>query len=296
MENKKGIIKSALTNLLIVATSVAYLFFGMLNFDKTDKSLEKTLVTSIIGVVCAILIKRAMGENGIDLGYKSEKYIDELEKYNEVCKMANPYLDKIDNYYASEEIRKLKEYRRINLNAVRLRYCDWFNEDGEYIENKERYKKLKLRQKWVMFKCLHAKMRRLSLMSEYEDGVSSYTKGEITAIRYRGQRTFKNTLTALAPIFVIGYFTITFKTWNWGKFIGCLIQVLMWVLTGLLELYNAYQYVTDTKVSYLRKKKEEIIKFTKGCEEGQYKENPYIELELKQRSENYGEQIEQIND
>lgn len=289
MENKKGLIKSALTNLLIIATSVAYLFFGMLKFDKTDKSLKDTLITSIIGVVCAILIKRAMGENGLDLGYRSDKYREEEEKYNLVCRDATPHLDKIDNYYASEEIRKLKEYRRINLNAVRLRYCDWFNEDGEYIENKEKYKKLKRKQKWVIFKCLHAKIKRLSLFSEYEDGVSSYTKSEVTAIRYRGQRTFRNILTALAPIFVIGYFTITFKTWDWGKFIGCVIQVLMWVLTGLLEMYNAYQYVTDTKVSYLRKKKEEIIKFQKGCEEGQYKENPYILLELKQRSEIYGQ-------
>ena len=44
-----------------------------------------------------------------------------------------------------------------------------------------------------------------------------------------------------------------------------------------------------------RKKKEEIIKFKKGCEEGLYKENPYILIELKQRGELYGEQINQTN-
>lgn len=295
MDNKKGLIKSALTNLLIILTSGAYLLFGMLDIDKTDKSLKATLISSIIGIVCAILIKRAMGENGIDMGYKSEIYSEEIRKYNETCSLANDCLDKIDNYYAYEEIRKLKEFRRINLNAVRLRYCDWFNDDGEYIENEKLYKKLKLRQKLVIFKCLHTKIKRLSLFSEYEDGVSSYTKRELTASQYRVQRTFKNILFALAPIFVIGYFTITLKNWDWGKFIGCAIQVFLWLLTGLLEMYNAYQYITDIKVSYLRKKKEEIIKFKKGCEEGLYKENPYILIELKQRGELYGEQINQTN-
>ena len=60
-------------------------------------------------------------------------------------------------------------------------------------------------------------------------------------------------------------------------------------------MYNAYQYITDIKVSYLRNRKEEIIKFKKGCEEGLYKENPYILIELKQRGELYGEQINQTN-
>ena len=92
------------------------------------------LAQGLMGIICGVVIKQSLGENGFSMGYNSDFWRDEERKYNETCSLANNYMDKVDNFYQCEEIDKKKDYRRQNLQGVRLKYDMWFDENGDYID------------------------------------------------------------------------------------------------------------------------------------------------------------------
>ena len=55
------------------------------------------------------------------------------------------------------------------------------------------------------------------------------------------------------------------------------MQVSLWVLFGIIQLYTNYNFVVQDRVSVLRTKKENIKKFTTGCKDGLYMVSPYDE-------------------
>ena len=95
----------------------------------------------------------------------------------------------------------------------------------------------------------------------------------------RMNSVLRNTISATV-IAVIGvYFLPQLKGWSWASFISATMQVSMWVLFGILQLYTNYNFIVQDKVAILRKKKELIRRFTTGCEKGMFKLSPYEEIE-----------------
>jgi hypothetical protein len=58
------------------------------------------------------------------------------------------------------------------------------------------------------------------------------------------------------------------------------MQVALWVLFGIIQLYTNYNFVVQDRVSVLRTKKENIRRFTTGCEKGLYLVSPYEETKV----------------
>ena len=193
--------------------------------------------------------------------------------------MATPYIDKIDNFYIKEEADKKKEYRIVVLRSYAMRYSWFFDNKGNYTENKEQYEKLDKKQKRILAKCIKVKIYTLNLFSEYSLEVTEYTKKETTDKSQRAKMLSRNIFMQVAVAFVGGYFTASFGGWSWGKFIISLLQVCVWIGTGIMQLYSNYNYVVVDKVNKLSRKVELITKFTKGAEQGLYDTNPYEDIE-----------------
>ena len=72
-------------------------------------------------------------------------------------------------------------------------------------------------------------------------------------------------------IAIIGvYFVPVLGEWNWANLIASSLQVSLWVLFGILQLYTNFNYVVQDKVSILREKKKLIARFIKDSEKGLY--------------------------
>lgn len=271
-------IKSNLLNFIVVITSFAYVFYNQIVLN-TGVEIAKCTATVIIGVICGLVIKQSLGESGIARGFSSVLWLDCKEKYNKARNIANPYIDKIDNFYIKEEADKKKEYRFVIMRSYAMRYSWFFDNNGNYIDNPEQYEKLNKKQKRILAKCIKVKIYTLNLFSEYSLEVTEYTKKETTDKSQRAKTLSKNTFMQLAVAFVGGYFTASFGGWSWGKFIISLLQVCVWIGTGIMQLYSNYNYVVVDKVNKLNRKIELIIKFTKGAEQGLYDTNPYEDIE-----------------
>lgn len=281
---KEGIAKSLKTftiDLIVSIVSVAYVLYSMVTIHPTDLSIWECIVKSLLSIVVGLMIKQMIGENGFTKAYETEYWDKEMEKYNNACNTANPYMERVDNFYYCEEIEKRKKYRKTTLMGVRLKYEMFFDENEDYIENEELLLKLTNEQKRVLKKAVNVKVYNLNLFSEYSTETSANIKKE-TGDSEQRVKTFGSNLFGQIITAVIGvYFVVELQNWNWATFFASMIQVAMWISFGIMQLYTNYNYVIVEKVNKLKKKKELIQKFVYGCEKGMYIENPYEVREKK---------------
>ena len=281
-------LKTFAMDIVVVIVAIAYILYQMVSLEQTDLNPLVLLAQAIVGIICGVTIKQALGENGFAKGYNSDTWKEEEEKYNDACNTANPYMERVDNFYMYEEIDKRKNYRRQKLQSVRLKYDHWFDKDGYFYRTKEDIKKLDFRQRLVLNKCIRVKIYVLNLFSQYATLSERDTHKEITDRIQRGKNITKNTIWATIIAIIGVYFVPVLNNWSWASFIGSTMQVALWVLFGILQLYTNFNFVVQDKVSLLRQKKEIIRRFTTGCEKGLYITSPYDVVE-NTNEKNYNE-------
>lgn len=283
-------IKSIAMDLVVVLVALSYVFYQMITLEPTGLNPWVLLAQASVGIICGVTIKQSLGENGFSRGYNSGAWQDEEAKYNETCNGALPYADRVDNFYQYEEFEKKKNYRRQHLQEVRLKYSTYFDEDGNYIGSKEDtsvfnfHKKSKLdrKQRKVVRRCVRVKIYPLNLFSQYTISTEQDTQKEITDKDKRARNILQNTLFATIIAVVGVYFLPQISGWNWASFIGSTMQVTLWIMFGMLQLYTNYNFVVQDKVAVMKRKKETIQRFVSGCNKGMYTHSPYDdELEAK---------------
>ena len=298
MENKKvyDFIKGNLINAIIILTALAYIFYSQVIIKRTDLTVAECIAKAGIGILVGFMIKEGMGENGMNKGYASNTWHDKLDKYSNACNLANPYIERVDNFYLCEEIEKKRNYRRTNLMNARMRYDWFFDADGNFIEGSEEQHNLTRYQKKVLKKCISVKIYNLNLFSEYTAKIGADTIREKTDKDQRAKMFGKNGFAQIVSAIIGAYFVATFENWNLGAFITATVQVCIWLTCGILQLYANYDYVTVEKTNKLTRKMELIIKFVRGCESGLYIHNPYDEVHVMQEEVKVDEEIHNTND
>lgn len=276
-------IKSIAMDLVVVLVAFAYVFYQMITLEPTGLNALVLLAQASVGIICGVTIKQSLGENGFSRGYNSRVWQEEEDKYNEACDYALPFVDRVDNFYQCEEIDKKKNYRRQHLQEVRLKYSTYFDEDGNYIGSQEDtsifnfHKKSKLdrKQRKVVRQCIRVKIYPLNLFSQYTISTDQDTQREITDKDKRAKNILQNTLFATIIAVVGVYFLPQINGWNWASFIGSTMQVTLWIMFGMLQLYTNYNFVVQDKVAVMKRKKETIQRFVSGCNKGLYTRSPY---------------------
>ena len=274
-------IKSIAMDIVVVFVGVAYVFYQMITLETTELNPLVLIAEAIMGIICGVVIKQALGENGFSRGYNSKIWVEEEDKYNNACNTANPYMERVDNFYQWEELEKKKKYRRIKLQGARLKYDQWFDKDGNYIGlplrqlRKKGYDRKQIR---VIRKCITVKIYPLNLFSQYSISSEQDTKKEQTDKTQRGKNITKNTISATFVAIIGVYFVPLLNSWSWASFISATMQVVLWVLFGLLQLYTNFNFVVQDRVAILKTKKECIKRFTSGCEKGLYLVGPFDEI------------------
>lgn len=273
-ENPVKYLKTLAMDVVVVIVAFGYIFYQMLTFETTQLNPLVLIGESVMGIICGVVIKQALGENGFSRGYNSKIWNDEENKYNEVCNTVLDYMDRVDNFNMSQEIELKTNYRRNHLQQVRLRYNDWFDRLGNYIGNDV---KLDKTQKKMLKKCINVKVYPLNLFSEYTISSEQPTKKEVSIRLQRTKNIAKNSITATL-VAVIGVYFVPIMQWDVASLIAATMQVALWVLFGILQLYSNYNFVVQDKVAVLKKKKELIIRFKKECEKGLHQVSPYSDL------------------
>ena len=102
-EHPAKYIKSLAMDLVVIIVSLAYVFYQMIDLEKTDLNPLILIAEAIVGIICGVIIKQALGENGFGKGYNSDTWLTEEEKYNQSCALANDYMERVDLFYETVE-------------------------------------------------------------------------------------------------------------------------------------------------------------------------------------------------
>lgn len=292
----KRYIKTIVIDLMVVLVVVAYVLYQMITLSPTELDPLVLISQALMGILCGVLIKQALGENGFSMGYNSEVWKREEEKYNAQCNDALHHMDKADNFYQYEEIEKKRNLRRQILQAKKLKYDMWFDSEGNYIDREiwwnrgfkaHKHKKehkplpvnvsiLTIKQMFAINKCIRLKIYTLNMFSQYANSLEQYTRKETTDNKQRANSATKNLVSAFAIAVVGVYFIPNFSAFDLAKFFSALFQVSMWVLFGVMQLVTNYNFVINDRTNSLRRKKEDIIRFKSGCEKHLYDRSPYF--------------------
>ena len=278
-QNPLKYIKTFTMDIVVVIVAVAYIFYQMVKLEPTQENPWVLLMQAFVGILCGLSIKQALGENGFTKGYKSDTWKYEYDLYNQACNSVIDYSDRVDNFRLLVEKEKREAYRRTNLQAVRLKYDDWFDKEGNFIGTNESVAKLDFRQKRMLNRCVKVKIYVLDLLSGISNITKEDTKKEPTDNTQREKTFFKNFFGAVALALGGVYFIPFFDTWDTARFITSLLQVSMWILFGIFQLYTNFDFVVQDKVCILRKKKELIARFKKECDLDMHKK-PYYEEQV----------------
>lgn len=282
-------IKTIAMDIVVVLVALAYVFYQMVKLEPTELNPLVLIAQAFMGIVCGVVIKQSLGENGFSRGHNSKTWQDEEEKYNETCQAAIPYMEYSKNFYQYEEIDKKKNYRYLHLQEVRLRYDQWFDKDGFYIGCPLKDLKSKgydRKQIKTIKKCVKVKIYPLNLFGKYIMSTDQDTRPEITEKGQRRKNILSNTVTATGIAIIGAYFVPMITNWSWASFVAATMQVTLWVLLGMLQLYQNFNFVVQDLVAVMRKKKEDITRFISGCEKHKYDYSPYEEIEHKTEIEN----------
>ena len=279
-------IKSFAIDIVIVLVAIAFVFYGNLQFESKPFNPMEDLLDGILTICVGLTIKLALAEQGMIKGYDSETYTTENDKYNENCIESLDYIEYLDKYNEELVIERKANFRKTRLQGVRLKYFDFFTEDGEIkdviitkknkVTSAKDYQKqdnefvLDRKQRKALDKCYKVSPRVMNLFSEYTNDSTNVNDKEITDFKRRESVLLRNIVGTIGMSLLGVYFAVKMNEWNWGEFILSCIQVVGFVAGGITQLYGNINYICRNKVAILREKSRRLSVFINKCKKGTY--------------------------
>ena len=276
--NFKANFRTILLNIAIVATAVIYVFYNILKLEPTNLNPFTLIAQALLAIVAALCIKTGLGENGMIRGYASSVWDQAKLKYNNEANKALPYIDNSDAFYEKERFERKMRNRKVRLSSYRMKYENFFDENGDYIEHeiwsprkKKTYLKkhnelpegifvLDVRQKWCLRKCIKLHIYIKDMFNEYGADLTDDERKEKTDKMQR-QMNFRKNFFSAVGFSIAGVYFIPTLAFNWASIIWALFQVLMWTMFGLLDAYDNFAYITTEKIGILKAKEQMITRF-----------------------------------
>ena len=214
MANARKNLKTILMDIGIIIVSISYVLYQLLTLKPAELDPVTLTAETLIGVLAGLLIKMGLGENGFTRGYASDEWKKHKENYNKRADMALPYSDKIDEFQERLKNERLYKIRKLYLSHYRLKYDDFYDSNGDFIERNiisPKTKKklldsaktipegtlvLDAKQKHALYKSCKIKVYVRELLNEYDSELNTYTHREHTDKDQRTKKLGKNILSA----------------------------------------------------------------------------------------------------
>ena len=289
-------IKSVAIDIVIVLVAIAFVFYGNLIFESKPFNPVEDLLDGLLTICVGLTIKLALAEQGMIKGYDSETYVQENEKYNQNCIDSLDYIEYADDFTQEMVSDRKANYRKTKLQGYRLKYNDFFTENGE-IKDVIITKKTKItsdknyqlqpnefvldrKQRKALDKCYKVSPKVMNLYSEYSNDNTNVNDKEITDLKRRESVALRNIVGTIGISLLGVYFAVKLGDWNWGEFILSCIQVCGFVAGGITQLYGNINYICRDKVAILREKSRRLSVFINKCKKGTYTNERVVEKEL----------------
>lgn len=256
----------------VAGVSLAYMFWGLIEPELSGKSVLEIILSSGITMLVAYGIDSLLRLQGILTGALDPIVVEAKRTHVETALTANDYSPYADDWAEIENAIVLRTARTHILTSASLRYIDYFDEEGNMKDVdipippkgspkhvKARYKeKITALDKAVKFKVTPVTMAKLSAESSAS---LDYNDTGMEPDEYQKVMAKRALFMKLVTAGIFGQFVLNVATGDaWAGFYYGLIQVVVFLVFGLISYYLSFTYMTVTYVSGLRKKVTLLLK------------------------------------
>lgn len=250
-------VKSNIIIIVITFVNFLYLGRGFGYIDKTGKTVLQILTDSAISFIFGFLLVSLLGEQGILKARRSRKYELTISAYGKIIELNTPFADKLDIFCDIENAKELKKKQTEILAKEGLSYNRFTN--GEYDGGINPTSRKELDEKQLQAiddarKVDLFKLTRDLLVSEHSNN-ETFKNLESGLGKYRKKELQKNALSKIFTSILFSYYTIKlFETLDYGAIIWYGLQVVIFLLFGVLQYAKNYEQVIEVERSrFIRK-------------------------------------------
>ena len=270
----------------VVLISLAYIGSSFIIISKTGKSALEIIASGVISMTVGLLINGVFRSLGVSRGENDEKTLQTSKLYAQTIDEISPYFDSLEEFCERESKRETKRVRAQILATAGLRYGDFFDEDGvvvsldseiyssERIENAKGACRLKMvranrKRKRALERAAKVKIKQLTPSVLTCEGVKENNPFDFGKSKreYSSQKNLTDAIGRIVMAVIFGYFGVSLVSEvNPAVLIWNTLQIVMYVSSGILQMYSSYFWVVDEhragvikKIDYLQKFKSYAV-------------------------------------
>ena len=266
---------------VVLLISLVYIGGSFILISKTGKSVYEILATGTLSMLVGLLINGVFRSIGIERGDQDEKMQKTSKLYSDAVIDIVPKIDKLENFCAEENREALSRVRVRILAKVGIKYSDCFDSEGtlipfetdlytrEEINAASRGKRGKMKRQnnqraRAYQRAANVKIRALTPQALTSEGARENdpfnfgkSKKEFYSRKNAGD-LFSRVLMAV----IFGYFGVSFVSEiNPAVLIWNTLQIVMYITSGVMQMYSSYNFVVDEYRASLIKKIDYLQKF-----------------------------------
>lgn len=314
METTKKYLKQYMGYIVIVLACLIYIARGIITVEETGKTILQILADGSLALFFGIFINVVFELQGMMEGDRNEKVIATNQKHADIVDEISPNIDKLDDWCDMKNKEALKHARIRMLSVHGLKYEDCFDEEGvaktpSFIKekshdlSKEEKQLLKAKIRCYKKSC-KIKLTLLttnSLTSEGGREYDPYYLGQ-TKKQYKQKTATMDIFSKLGISVIFGIYGAKLVTsFSWAFLIWTGIQVVLFLIMGVVKLYTSYMFVVDDHRSRTIKKIDNLTKFSdyiKNANNNQNDDNnemktDVIEEKIEQEEKVNGENLQE---
>ena len=255
LRDAQGIMQRRPGLIAVSVISFAYSFWGYFTLNLSDRSLLEMFISGGISLVVAFLIDTMLRLQGIVDGGHDIDVVSAEKNHAEKIKEANPFMNYGDEWAEEETKNALKVARTHILANSGLRYIDYFDGEGGFKEidiekpSKEASKEVHARYKEKVTAITKARTFKVtpltvSMLTSTERIELDQTNTGRVPSQYLIHATRLKGLAKVTGFFIFGFITFnTVQNPSWNNFFSGVLQVLIYLVVGLISYYLAYTFM-----------------------------------------------------
>ena len=261
---------------IVAFVCIVYIATGLLTIQETGKTILQIIADSVIILSLGVFINRVFDLQGMLNGDREQDVIDTIKKHSDMVIDISSDIDRLDDWCKIKNDNALRLTRIKILAPSGLKYEDCFDEAGVGIgykptkdlkelrkSDKVEYKKEKLKIK-LYDKALRAKITNLNsniLTSEGgKEGDPNYLGR--SKRQYETRSTLWDTFSRVGIALIFGYYGVGLaENFSYVNLIWQLFQVSLFLVMGVVKLYQSFMFVKDEFKGRIQKKTNILQEF-----------------------------------
>ena len=271
-EKLRDFFKFNIGYIIIAMISVIYIATAFIDIGRTGKTIAQIIADGAIVLVLGILINHLFDLQGMINGDRDERVQQTILCHAEIVDRISPYIDKLDAWCDERNVDNLRIQRSKILASNGMKYIDYFNEDGsakEFTPDKE-----KLRDKFL---CNNEKIRIKCFKRALRLSLTPISAGELTSdggrhqdpfylgrtkMQYEKSTSASDAIVKISTACLFGFYGVSLvANFSVARVIWTALQVSVFLITGIIKMYQAYMYVVDEYRGRIVKKIDFLQKF-----------------------------------